>query len=322
MAFADMYLEIVGTISNLSVFLAQTYVRRAWQDIVRQREWSFLQADAPFTVPTGITAGSVAVTQFSRSAVADATADAALNAVVNGVPPLVGRQFRVANAGPFYTITAYAHGTRTLTLDQPFQGPTNAAAPYLVWQAYCTSPVPGTQRFLSIVDPNNGYAFRRLHVSAATLDRRDPTRSAQGMPFYLVEHDTTTDGTTRYELWPSPIVPQTFECTVQLVDWPLVGLTATLPDIVPESLVVNRALARYAIPWAVANAMRFPALKGANFTLLLKDARENYVIDLQNTKKLDDGRMLKRRIARETSRVGFPIDASWLQVHDPNIFGL
>lgn len=318
MAFLSMWTELVGTIPNLNAFLAQTYIQRAWLDICRTRSWSFKQQVAYLNSPLQITAGRVAVTQFSASVTADVTAKAALDiASAAGNPALVGRQFRPFFKGPIYTISAYDIATGVLTLDAPYQSATNPTSTYTVYKCLYQSPVTPFQRFLSIEDPNNGYSFSRLHVPKAVLDKMDPTRSSQQLPYMAAEYDAAgTRGNVRYEFWPHPITAQTFVCALQVTQTSLVLPGDTLPDIIPDGLVVAQAMLTYAIPWAIANAPRFPNMKGTNFTALANEQRKNHAIMLQGAKKDDDGRMLKSRLIRSPNRRGAPIDANYIQDHD------
>ena len=320
MAFINMWSELVGTVPELSAFLAQSYIRKAWTDVAKSRSWSWKQQVLYLNSPVAITAGTVAVTQFSTTVTADVTAKAALNAAsAAGNPPLVGRQFRKSFRGPIYTISAYDTGTGVITLDQPYQSATDPTSMYTVYQ--CLYQVPGVlvNKFTSIVDPNNGYAFTQMHVPKAVLDSMDPTRSSQQLPFWLVDYDalgTTENRSVRYEFWPHPITAQTFVCTVQLLQTLLTNPTDTLPGIIPEDLVIAGAFKKYVCPWITANSSRFPRLAKVNVAALYKMHHDTYIEKLAETKKDDDGRMLNSRIVRRTGLRRFPLDANWMQNHD------
>src|SRR5690349_17903954 len=132
MAFADYWRELEGTYPKMPGTLARILVNRAWSDIRDAGPWSFLQGFGVLTVPPIITAGSVTVTKFSANIVADATAAAALDAVVSSTPPLAngsnlgaGRQIKVG-AGPLaniltWTMNSPSAGLGTMTVDIPWQ---------------------------------------------------------------------------------------------------------------------------------------------------------------------------------------------------------
>lgn len=327
MAYENMWSELVGVMPGLSPFLAQTYIQRAWYDIVTSRNWSFRQEVKYLTAPNLISAGTYSVTQGSNLIVADVTAWAELLPQINGIPPLVGRQWRLANSGILYTITDVDVPTRTLTLDADFQGATNATqGTCQVYQCLFSFPGQRVQRFVSIEDPNNGYAFTRAHVPKVVMDRKDPTRSSQGLPFFQVDYDTATvqghQYTTRSEFWPHPLQFENFVCTVLTLGNPLEEPGDMLPEWIPESLVVNRALTREVIQWGMFNQGRFPQLKGVNFPTLKRNADNDYERDLLRVKIIDDGKMQKSKVVRRG--VGFrpPIDANFLQNHDWGGIGL
>ncbi len=133
MAFIDYWRELEGTYPKMPGTLAQIYVNRAWSDVRDAGPWSFLQGFGVLVCPAVISAGSVTVTQFSTTIVADATAAAALNAVVSSTPPLastslgVGRQIKVGAGSIVANILTWqfnqpSAGLGTMTVDIPWQG--------------------------------------------------------------------------------------------------------------------------------------------------------------------------------------------------------
>lgn len=322
MTFLSMWSELVGTVPELPGFLAQTYIQRAWKDVCRTRSWSFKQEDVYLNSPDAVDTGTMSVTQFSEEITADATAKAALNAVENATPPLVGRQYRKNFRGAIYTIVDYDNATGVITLDQPYQDETDPTSAYVVYKCLYEPPTDSFQRFVSIRDPNNGYAFTQLHVPKAQLDRMDPTRSSQQLPFWLADYDSTGTGrNTRWEMWPHPTTAQTFICTVQIAATPLSSPNDELPPTIPESVVTQYALSRFVVPWLIANMGRFPRLKGVNVAALKTTWEQAYADSLAEVKKDDDGRMLKSRIIRRQGFRRYPLDANFIQNHDVRRIG-
>lgn len=316
MTFLSAWNELAGTIPNLPAFLAQKYVQRAWQDVCRLRSWSFLQQTAFLVAPDLLDGGVVTVTQGSDQVVADAIASALFDLHYNDTnPPFIGRQFRVSGAGPLYTITAWDTATRTLTISDLWDSTSSSTASYQIYQAYFNAPDPNFHRFLSIYDPNQGYPFSRLHVPKALLDRRDPTRSAQGQPYFSIDFGSDVDGNPLYEFWPHPTALQTFAVTYLSQSTPLEQPADEIPNIISESCVLARATTAYAIPWAMANAGRFPQLKGINWTALAAEARRTYKEDISAAMVQDDGRNQKTLLLKQAQRLGPPIDATFLATH-------
>ena len=134
--------------SELKVWMPQidplacpTLVARAWQDIRKAREWSFLKQTGCVFAPSIITTGTVRVTQFSTQIVADATAAPFWNAVaITQAPayPLTLRQFRVTG-GPVYNIIGW-DGTNTATLDRPYAETSASGGSYMIYMPY--GPLP------------------------------------------------------------------------------------------------------------------------------------------------------------------------------------
>lgn len=321
MAFQNMWRELTGTVPNLSPFLAQTYIRRAWVDICNDygRNWAFKQRTAYITCPPVIQTGTCTVVSQGVSVTADATMKAALDALVltSPTPPLEGRQFRVSGVNVLLTINAYDTATGVLTLNAPYQGASAAGATYQIYQAYYPPPVSEFQSYLSIEDPNNGYAMTVLHMSKVELDRIDPTRSSQNLAYRQIDYGSDDSGTMLSEFWPHPTQGQTFVCTIRVLSTPLNAPTDTLPAPIPEGLVISRAMSRYAIPWGIANGGRFPALRTVNWATMLRMAEVQFREDIQSVKLVDNARNQGAiRIARKSRRVGGPIDSKFMQSHD------
>ena len=112
MALLNMVGELTGTIPGLSPLLAEKYIVRAIDDICNERNWSFLVTDGVVVCPASITAGTVALTQYSEDITLDATASAAIAAqiAVGAVPGIQALQIRFGSTpttGGIYSITAF-----------------------------------------------------------------------------------------------------------------------------------------------------------------------------------------------------------------------
>lgn len=328
MAFVDLYSRLTGMITGLSPRLAQTFINYAWRDLLNAREWSFLIAEGGFDAPLLINAGTVNVTQNSASVVADTTAGAALNAVVAATPALTARQFRVGQGGSLYNITAWNNGTRTLTLDRPFLEPSNATAQYSVYQCYFPPPPQAKQtsglydfaRYTSIKDPINGFPLS-TETGMAWLDWRDPQRNVADLAYGIFDYKADSLGNPLYEFWPHPTSGQTYQCTYKRLGLAFTTGAQALPQMIPEGLILNRALYAYLYPWAMLQAARTPGLRQVNWGAMIAQAEVMYKMDLQAAKLEDENVHLTAITGPQGDRgPGGPIDARFVQGHDMSFF--
>lgn len=352
MAFIDLTSELTGTLPGLSPFLAQRYIRQSFDEICRRRNWSFLQADAAIVCPSVVTTGTANVTQYSASVTLNAAASAAVLAqtVVGATPGLTGCQFRVTsvtspNASQVYSILAADTTTPSaivLTLDRILVESTNTAATYQIYRAYIPPPDANFLGWQSVVDQTNAYRLT-LDCTSAKFDIADPQRLSQGLAYFLGQYRGTMmtnavtgavgpnpnvdAGTNLYELWPVPTQGQVFYARYRLRRYPYGDApTDELPAVIPEGLVIARALGWYAYPWAGANAANFPTLRGMNFTALISSSRATFQEIYTSTVRQDDEVALQTVLkVGHGLRVGVPFgragdmpivgDANYLQSH-------
>jgi len=353
MAFLDLVSELTGTLPGLSPILASTYINRALQKIYGERTWSFLLTDGVLVCPAQFTSGTAAITQYATTVTLDATASAALLAqtLPGATPGVLQLQMRFGAAspaaGPVYAILACDAtnpAALLLTLSQPVQDATTAAAAYQIYRCYVTPPIDDFLRWESIVDPSNAITLTgtRLTRSAREFDLRDPQRSSQGLAYHLgawggnrtadpvtglTSPNATADaGTPIYELWPHPTTGQTFLCRFRRKGEALVAPQDTPPAILSDALILQAALYAYAYPFAMANVANFPSFKHANWPMLIAAARNEYRTELLDAKRADNESQLQDvwnlghglRTARPFGRFGempYPLDANFLQSH-------
>jgi len=352
MAFLELSSELTGLIPGLSPFLADTYINRAWVDICNARNWNFLQQDAAIVCPTQITAGSVAIVQYTNTVTCNAAASTALLAQNASTPTLTNMQIRFGasspSAGQVYNIIAVDQTTPAaivLTLDRVVVEATNAGSGYQCYRCYFVPPVLGGMQFLawtSLVDMVNGWKLTG-NFTSAYFDARDPQRMAQGLAYNYGSYETnqTVDsltgattpnpnrsaGTPSYELWPHPTSGQTFLARMKLKGQAFVLPTDTQPgNIIDDQIIIERALGRYVYPFAKASVGQFPSLKGADWTTLMVNSQRTYSELLVTAKRLDDEQGLQSVWSRghglRGGRFGAfkgvtdgPIDANYLQSH-------
>lgn len=336
MSFIDLASQLSAKIPGLSPVLADTYINYAWRDVRDLRLWSFLQDDCAIYCPAQVTTGAVSITQFSADVTLDATASAAFLAI--SLPsPLTGTALQirfggsggVAQVGQVYSITAVdstVPAAVVLTLDRLVMESTNATAGYQVYRCYIRPTVTDFLKWVSIDDMTNGYTLRRDY-SSSYFDVRDPQRQAQGLAYYIggFKGNPGTQPGAQYELWPHPTSGQVFYCRYQRSGEDFTANSEQQAPIIPDQLIIERALGYYAYPWAQANAGHFPALKQLNWPSLVNDSKRAFAEMLITAKKQDDEQQLSRvwnrghglitRYSGARGMWGYPIDTNFMQSH-------
>lgn len=352
MAFLDMTNELTGTLPGLSPMLAQIYINRAFKEVLAKRNWSFLVTDGVVVCPTQITTGTAILTQYTATVTLDSAGSAAIAAqlLVGAVPGILNLQIRfgsVPTSGQIYSIVAFddtAPAAVILTLDRPVVEATSAAASFQIYRCYVTPPITDFLRWESFVDYPNAIRITgdKLRRTSAQLDVSDPQRASQGLAYFLaswggnrisdpvtgatIPNSLSSQSTPIYELWPHPVQGQTFYVRFRRKGASLVQPTDELPDQIPETLVIQRALANHAYPFAKANVANFPTFKGANWTELILTASKNVIELLLDAKRNDDAQQLQTvwsrghglRAGRPFGRYAEPeyvVDSNYLQAH-------
>lgn len=349
MAFLDLVGELTGTLPGLSPLLAEKYINRAYQKILSSRLWSFLLIDAAVVCPTQITSGAFSIVQFSASVTADATASAALLAQAQATtePGLTNLQIRFGATSPaigqvynIVDVDVSVPAALVLTLDRMVMEATDTDSGYQCYRAYVTPPVPDFLAWQSWVDMVNAFPLR-LNVSSSMFDLRDPQRQAQGLAYFVgsyagayianpvtgavTPNPNVEAGTNLYELWPHPVQGQTFYTRFRRRGVPFTSPEDTQPAVIPDELILARALGWHAYPFAQANVANFPSFKNANFPTLIRQAQAQYAGVLQDAKIEDDEAALQtvwstghglRQGVRDFKGISdFPIDSNFMQSH-------
>lgn len=351
MAYLDLVAELTGTLPGLSPLLAQKYINRAWEEIRDVRLWSFLTGEAAVVCPSVVTTGTAAVVQYTDTVTLDAAASAALLAQtqVGAVPGLTNMAIRfgtVPAVGQVYSISA-ADATIpaaiVLTLSRLVVDATDAAASIQVYRPYITPPIADFLTWTSLVDMTNAFTIAgdRLTKTSTYFDRRDPQRQAQGLAYFcgnflgsvvadpatgvVVPNPNVAAGSNTYELWPHPTQGQTFWAKFRRKGTAFAAATDAPPAVISEGLILTRALAWHAYPFAQANQANFPTFKGVNWMQLILDAKASYRDELRDAKRNDEeaapqqvwntGHGLRTGAGGFKGISDFPIDSNYLQSH-------
>jgi hypothetical protein len=321
-SLAQFASELKVWFTQIDPLACPTLVARAWQDIRKAREWSFLKQTGCIFAPSIITLGTVQVTQFSTSVVADGTAAPLWNAVAFTLPPaypLTLRQFRVTG-GPIYNIIAWDDATSTATLDRPYAETSASGGSYMIYQPYWPAPAVDFSRWLSIVDPSNTYSFRyrNLYRTQKEIDARDPGRFSYAIPIALAAHDyVTVPGDSqprpRFEAWPHPVQQIGYVCEY-MIEGDSLGTTGNIPRQVPDQVVMARA--RHYAHQVVAMQPNVD-VKTKAFHLQQAKVSDAEYFDLLNRAKLDDNVIFDSRLVENQNGpyLSGPLDSNFLQSH-------
>jgi hypothetical protein len=338
-AFADLSFELSGYLPGLSAFLADTWITRAWRAIRDRREWSFLIVDDAIVCPPQVTAGTYAITQYSNVVTADSVASPAFTATLNAVIAPQNLQLRwqgaegVSEIYSIVSVNTTNPNALVFTLDRAVVEPTAAQSPYLLYRPYITVPVPDFRSWISVVDMTNGWTVvggRNVVTTSSDFDQLDPQREALGQAYRLGYYKGSSDipPIPIYELWPGPTEGQTFYVRYRIRGIDFAAPTDVQPDLIPDALIVQYALAHYAYPWAAANVGHFPAMAKVNFIALAREARDmiygniaqRRVGLLKEVENLDDSQVCQSVFRRghglrNAQPYPWPIDANFEQSH-------
>ena len=336
----DVAGELTGQIPGLPNVYARKFVNRAYEEIKREKLWSWNVGQGILVTPQIIQdgAGTVTCTQFSPTITFDATAITALAPYVLANPPLTKRQFRIMG-GPVYSLILYNPITGVATLDRIYGENSVSGSMFSIYRCYYDAPsTDGTfaattndfLRHLSILNPIQGYtiAGRRLNMSQEELNRRDPMRGAQGNPYYAARYrpspisiltgaqtSSPNLGAMIYELWPHP----TFQMNL-ISNYERQHVDLAPGDYFPNQCSVPLVQYRtfeYAYRWAMQNAGRIPELKGVDWRFALSEVQVKYAKELVMAKKNDEEISLTLIRPGTAGLYDFwgPIDSNFFQSH-------
>lgn len=302
MALADMIAELSGNAAGADYAYNKTIVNRAWGDVRRLGGWSFQLQETGFTVPGMLSTGTVTLTFGSDSVVGDANASAAWLTTSQYGSLITQRQFRsggTSGAGTMYDIIAF-DGVSTLTLNRPFADPLavmpgpNPTQEYSIYQPYIVAPCQDFRRWLTVYDiANSAWLLTRGDRRAKPGPGDDPQRQIFTNPDRLLGLGTdsragsSTYGWQRYELWPGPQNQYLYQAWFVRRGADLVNLDDTLPDGIPESLVLARARARIYEQAEANKSPQNPRGAGADYRFLIGESMKNYKEELKQA-RLED----------------------------------
>lgn len=281
MAFVDLYREVSGCVPKLPIDAAKKFIQRAWRDIRRKNMWSFLLAEANWTSPGIVNAGSVTTQQGLNTVTFDATAAAAINAIGLFPSSITQRQFRVG-IGTIYSIWDW-DGVDTATLDRPYAEASGTNVSYGIIQCYYNAPVRDFRDFISIRDIVN---FNDLVIcgeeaTRAYIDLRDPQRTMFFLPTHCVFYQQNQNPDSlqyrwkQYELWGQPQYSLTYQIYYFREGVDFVSDSDAAPPPIGDDVIL--ALAKnYAYEWAEGNKGDQPRGMVSDYKFLMGKTMADY----------------------------------------------
>lgn len=315
--FAQLYGRVLGDIPRIPLNRAQQCIQDAWRDINESRLWSFNVQETRLLVPNLTSAGACTVTYGSNQVSFNSTAQTAI-AAIPPYTPVIKQQFRVTG-GDIYNITAYNPGTGIATLDEIYADLSAAATGYQIYQCYYSVTPPANSTFQaweSIMDPINGYTFKKVGLRKADIDIIDPYRTSFDNPIYAAAYKLDVNGNMLYELWPHPSSQQPFQCLYRTNGGNLILDSDTIPPQVSRAVVESRAM-WYGALWAELNTEIVAGVSRINFRGIAKDFLTdwNYWMDRLWTSDEDTMLAYWQRYSPSDKSPGLDT-GTWLQSHD------
>lgn len=183
--WGELRAELAARVPGRGNDLLTTWLQRSYREILDHRDWRGLHADARLQTFAPYEVGTVALTSGSSSLTGTGTTFTA---------GMTGRKFRAVGRDEWYTFT-YVSAT-SATLDRPYEGDTNAASTYLIYQDRYTLPAQvKTVEWMEGLNPEN---LNRLRANVFCMDI--PTCWANGND----SDEATPPVLHSVELWPAP----------------------------------------------------------------------------------------------------------------------
>lgn len=188
--FIQMVRSLRLFVPQLSLSLAEQFIRDRYRRLLERRPWSALRGEGEFLFDAAKTDGRVTFVRGTPTITGVGTTFDADD---------VGRQFKAGSGSPVYTITAVDVGGQILTLDANIGVVTTANASYQIFDGYVTPP-DDFMYFLVATDPIQGYNIRHW-VTQDDLNAWDPMRTFFGQPYVLADRMMISNQ-PQYEAWP------------------------------------------------------------------------------------------------------------------------
>lgn len=171
------------------------YLNARTQRMLRHHPWTRLNVNSQLVVPAAYLEGTIAITNGLTALVGTGT---------TWTTGMTGRRIRIANGPELYTFTFLT--TTTGTIDRAYEGETETAASFRIWQAIFELP-SAVDFFQSIEVPRLGLDLDQK--SQEYLDSIDPGRKQDtGGPWCFAPYQDAANGNSRIELYPGADVAE------------------------------------------------------------------------------------------------------------------
>jgi hypothetical protein len=192
MTYGQIRYELTKAMPGVDLALLDGWLYDRYQAILDALSWQRREVESILQSTAKYNAGTVAVTNGSTGVTGTGT---------TWTTGMTGRRFRVAGRYEYYEFTRT--GNTTGTLDRAYEGGTNAAAGYTIFQNVYLLPsdVVTVKDLRAIATP--GLLTR---VSLAHLNEISPSRETFGDPVYwaLFMDDASDPPRAQIELYPIP----------------------------------------------------------------------------------------------------------------------
>jgi len=192
MTYGQIRYELTKAMPGVDLALLDGWLYDRYQAILDKLDWQRRDVEAILSTVAPYDTGTVAVMEGSA---------AVTGAGTTWTAGMSGRRFRVAGRSEYYTFTRTADTTGTL--DRAYEGGTDAAAGYAIFQNVYLLPadVVSVVDLRAIASPGN---FNR--VSLAHLNEISPNRESVGDPCYWAPFmdDASDPPRAQVELYPIP----------------------------------------------------------------------------------------------------------------------
>lgn len=175
--FDDVWGKVLLRVPQAGSLLARDWVTNAFRRVAERRRWSWLIKQGQFVVPATYTTGTVTATRYATTVVGVGT---------TWTGDMVGRQFRIGNATPIYTIKDVT-STTTLELDAPWGSTTVTGVTYEIYQCFFTPP-NDFHAFICVWDPSYNWQLF-TNYSQQELNAWDAQRANSGQAYLVAGRD-------------------------------------------------------------------------------------------------------------------------------------
>lgn len=199
--FRQMTGEILAVNPDIPPNLAQRFINNCYRRIIDRRDWKATFTEGVISSP-GISSPGGTVSVSNGSNVVTGTGTSWTDVLVN-------QQFRISGNFPVRTITA-VNSTTSLTLDLPWADQSMAATSYYIIQIYFDLGT-GIKRLRAMVNQFTNWPLWTGTGYREMIDNYpDVWRVNIGFPWVADVWPNANDGHFRVELWPGPVMVQSF----------------------------------------------------------------------------------------------------------------